>query len=57
MDDLLDMIISDESPSNVSDKIKDLLYAKSAEKVETLRPEVSNSMFDSEEEEYEESEE
>lgn len=50
MDDILDMIISDESPSNVSDKIKDLLYAKTSEKVEALRPEVSNSMFDSEDE-------
>ena len=32
MDDLLDMIATDESPSSISDKIKDLLYAKSAEK-------------------------
>jgi len=46
MDDILDMIIGDESPSNVSDKIKDMLYAKTSEKVEALRPEVSNSMFD-----------
>lgn len=50
MDDILDMIIGDESPSNVSDKIKDLLYAKTSEKVEALRPEVSNGMFDSEDE-------
>jgi len=50
MDDILDMIIGDESPSNVSDKIKDLLYAKTSEKVEALRPEVSNSMFDGEDE-------
>ena len=50
MDDILDMIISDESPTNVSDKIKDLLYAKTSEKVEELRPEVSNSMFDGEDE-------
>ena len=48
MDDILDMIISDESPSSVSVKIKDLLYAKTSEKVEALRPEVSNDMFDSE---------
>ena len=50
MDDILDMIIGDESPSNVSDKIKDMLYAKTSEKVEALRPEVSNSMFDGEDE-------
>tara|TARA_B100000676_G_C18046323_1_gene828220 strand:+ start:1876 stop:2106 length:231 start_codon:yes stop_codon:yes gene_type:complete len=48
MDDILDMVISDASPSEVSDKIKDLLYAKTAERVEALRPEVSNGMFDGE---------
>ena len=32
MDDLLDMIIDDESPSSISDKIKDLLFAKSSKK-------------------------
>jgi len=49
MDDLLDMIIGDESPANVSDKIKDILYSKSAEKIEAMRPAVNNSMFDEEE--------
>ena len=46
MDDLLDMIISDESPSQVSDKIKDILFAKSAERVNEYRPNVATSMFD-----------
>lgn len=45
MDDLLDMIIADESPSQVSDKIKELLFAKSAEKIDVARPEVAASMF------------
>lgn len=45
MDDLLDMIIADESPSQVSDKIKELLFAKSAEKIDMARPEVATSMF------------
>ena len=45
MDDLLDMIISDESPSEISDKIKDILFAKSAEKIDSLRPSVSASLF------------
>ena len=43
--DLMDMIIGDESPSQISDKMKDLLFAKSAEKVETARPVVANSLF------------
>lgn len=51
MDDLLDMIASDESPANISDKIKDLLFAKSAEKIDSLRPVVAQSMFDNTEEE------
>ena len=41
----MDMIINDESPSQISDKMKELLFAKSAEKVETARPVVANSLF------------
>ena len=53
MDDLMDMIASDEAPSQISDKIKDLLFTKSAEKVDEFRPAVANSMFNSETEEEE----
>ena len=51
MDDLLDMIIDDESPSSISDKIKDLLFAKSSEKVDAFRPDAAQNAFgfDSEE--------
>jgi len=42
---LIDMIVNDESPSQISDKMKELLFAKSAEKVETARPVVANSLF------------
>lgn len=48
MDDVLDMIIADESPSQISDAIKDLLYAKSAERVDAFRPLVANSLFSGE---------
>ena len=48
MDDLLDMIIADESPSQISDAIKDVLYAKSAERVDAFRPIVANSLFSGE---------
>ena len=44
-DELMDMIINDESPSQISDKMKELLFAKSAEKVEIARPVVANSLF------------
>ena len=49
--ELMDMIAADESPSNISDKIKDLLFAKSAEKVDGVRPDVANTMFQEHEEE------
>ena len=45
MDDLLDMIASDESPSQISDKIKELLFTKSAEKIDSVRPEVASTIF------------
>ncbi len=45
MDDLMDAIVANDSPSKVSDAIKDLLFAKTAEKVDALKPEVANSLF------------
>jgi len=45
MDDLMDALVSNESPSQISDAIKDLLYAKTAEKVDALRPSVASSLF------------
>ena len=53
MDDLLDMIATDESPSQISDKIKELLFTKSAEKIDEFRPAVANVMFNGETEEEE----
>ena len=47
MDELMDMLVTDESPAQISDKIKDILFAKSAEKIENIRPEVAASVFDS----------
>ena len=45
MDDLIDMMVADQSPSDISDSIKDLLMQKSAENIETIRPVVAASMF------------
>jgi len=53
MEELLDMIAAEESPYQISDKIKDILFAKSAEKIETIRPAISNSMFGLESEDVE----
>ena len=46
----MDMIASDESPSQISDKIKDILYQKSSERIDQYRPVVAASLFDVEEE-------
>lgn len=54
MDDLLTMFASDESPAEISDTIKAMLFTKSAERIETIKPHVAASMFgleDSSEEE------
>jgi len=51
MDELMDMIVGDQSPSQISDKIKELLFNKSAEKIDDFRPAVANAMFNSETEE------
>lgn len=45
----MDMIATDESPSQISDKIKDLLFAKSAERIDAFRPMIANSIFGEEE--------
>ena len=45
MDELLDMITKDESPSGISDAIKDALYAKSAEKISNHKSTVASSLF------------
>lgn len=45
MDELLDMMITDESPSQISDKIKDMIYSKTAERVDNYRSSVGNALF------------
>jgi len=55
MEELIDLIATNSSPSEVTDKIKDLLFAKAAERVDGARPYVASSMFG--EEDVEDSEE
>lgn len=58
MEELLDMITADKSPSQISDKIKELLFSKSVEKIDGFRPSVSQSLFGDESElDYENEEE
>ena len=43
--ELMDMITKDESPSQISDRIKDMLFSKSAERIDAFKPDVANSLF------------
>jgi hypothetical protein len=53
MDDLIDLMISNESPAEISDRIKDILMQKSAENIDIVRPTVANSIFGDQETETE----
>ena len=54
MDDLMDMLVgADASPAEVSDKIKEILYAKSSSKIDAIRPGVGAGLFGEEEPEVE----
>ena len=41
----MDMMVDVASASQISDKLKDLLYAKSAERVDAYKPDAANSLF------------
>ena len=54
MEELVDLIATDASASDVSDKIKDALMAKASVRIDALRPEVASTVFDAEAPEEEE---
>ena len=41
----MDMMVDDASSAAISDKIKEILYAKSAEKIDAARPLVGAELF------------
>ena len=43
--ELMDMITKDVSPSQISDKIKDMLFAKTSERVDAYKPTAPDSLF------------
>jgi hypothetical protein len=59
MEDLVNLIATNQSASDISDKIKEILYTKSAEKIDEVIPHVSASMFSQEadDEDYEDEDE
>ena len=41
----MDMMVDDASAASISDKIKEILYTKSAEKIDAARPLVGAELF------------
>ena len=56
MEELVNMIATDASAADISDQIKDLLYVKSAKRVDELRPSAAGNLFGAEAEAEVESE-
>ena len=45
MDELMNLMIADESPSEISDSIKTQLMPKAAARIDELKPAVTNAMM------------
>ena len=45
MEELVNMIATDASAADVSDQIKDILFTKSAKKIDDLRPVAAGNLF------------
>lgn len=43
--ELLDILMTNNSAELATDKIKEILYAKSAEKINSYRPAIAQAMF------------
>ena len=48
MEELVDLIATDASASDVSDSIKNALMQKAAARIDAFRPEVASTVFDGE---------
>lgn len=51
MEEVIDLIATDSPATQITDKIKELLFAKAAERVDAARPSVASSLFGGESEE------
>ena len=45
MDELMNLMIADESPSEISDSIKNQLFAKAGARGDAVKPAVANAML------------
>lgn len=54
MEDIVDLIATDSSASDISDKIKEILFAKATDRIDGLKPQVAASLFGTESQEDQE---
>ena len=45
MEEIIDLIATDSAASEVTGKLKDALFAKAAQKIESQRPAIADSVF------------
>ena len=57
MEEIVNLIANDASASDVSDRMKDMLFAKAAEKIDAQKPSIALSMFNTNQPEPETAEE
>jgi tRNA(His) 5'-end guanylyltransferase len=57
MEDIIDLIATDSKPSEISLTIKNTLFSKAAEKIDSLKPSVASYVFGDDQEEDPSSEE
>lgn len=43
--DLVDLIAADDKPYQITDKIRDILYMKSSDMINDMKPQVASSLF------------
>ncbi len=46
MEEIVNLIATDSSATDISDRLKDVLFAKAAEKIDAQKASVATSMFD-----------
>ena len=46
MEEIVNLIATDSSATDISDRLKDVLFAKAAEKIDAQKQTVATSMFD-----------
>jgi hypothetical protein len=51
MEDIIDLIATDSKPSDISLSIKNALFSKAAEKIDSLKPVVASYVFGGDQEE------